>query len=276
MKKIFARALVMICVFVAVCSISAAIGQDSAKKSLRVNGAGMASDQVEKWAKQFMQKKPEVSVTVIVSSAQRGFLSLLDGTAEIAIMSREIMPDERKKAAEKGLQIAESPVGHAAITLITHPRNPVNELTLDQLRKLYSGEYDNWKSVGGPDEPVTCLSRRVPESGGAVFFQEKVLGGVPFGAKTVFVDRWYTIIKICAEGQHLPIGIIPHTRDTSGAKVLRIKRDDVSTSVAPSEENVKSQTYPIVLSFSFVWNAQSKEPAVQNFLDFCKSQGRTE
>lgn len=183
MKKILARALVMICVFVAVCSISAAIGQDSAKKILRVNGAGMASDQVENWAKQFMQKNPEVSVTVIVSSAQRGFLSLLDGTAEIAIMSREIMPDERKKAAEKGLQIAESPVGHAAITLITHPRNPVNELTLDQLRKLYSGEYDNWKSVGGPDEPVTCLSRRVPESGGAVFFQEKVLGGVPFGLR---------------------------------------------------------------------------------------------
>jgi phosphate transport system substrate-binding protein len=276
MKKIFARAWVMICVFAAVCSISAAIGQDSAKKSLRVNGAGMASDQVEKWAKQFMQKNPEVSVTVIVSSAQRGFLSLLDGTAEIAIMSREIMPDERKKAAEKGLQIAESPVGHAAITLITHPRNPVNELTLDQLRKLYSGEYDNWKSVGGPDEPVTCLSRRVPESGGAVFFQEKVLGGVPFGAKTVFVDRWYSIIKICAEGRYLPIGIIPHTRDTSGAKVLRIKRDDVSPSVSPSEENVKSQTYPIILSFGFVWNAQTKDPAVQNFVDFCKGQGRTE
>lgn len=166
MEKIFARALIMICVFLAVCSISAAIGQDSAKKILRVNGAGMASDQVEKWAKQFNAKTPNVSVTVIVSSAQRGFLSLLDGTAEIAIMSREIMPDERKKAAEKGLQIAESPVGHAAITLITHPRNPVNELTLDQLRKLYTGEYDNWKSVGGPDEPVTCLSCRVPESGG--------------------------------------------------------------------------------------------------------------
>ncbi|MGO9570572.1 MAG: substrate-binding domain-containing protein [Desulfomonilaceae bacterium] len=209
----------------------------------------------------------------MVSSAQRGFLSLLDGTAEIAIMSREIMPDERKKAGEKGLQIAESPVGHAAIALITHPRNPVNELTLDQLRKLYSGEYDNWKSVGGPDEPVKCLSRRVPESGGAVFFQEKVLGGKPFGAKTVFVDRWYTIIKICAENQYLPIGIIPHTRDTSGVKVLRIKRDDGSPSVAPSEENIKSQTYPIVLSFGFVWNAQSKEPAVQNFVDFCKSQG---
>ena len=176
MEKIFARALVMICVFVAVCSISAAIGQDSAKKILRVNGAGMASDQVEKWAKQFNAKTPNVSVTVIVSSAQRGFRSLLDGTSDIAMMSREIMPDERKEAAEKGLQIAENPVGHAAISLITHPRNSVNELTLDQLRKLYTGEYDNWKSVGGPDEPVHCLSRRVPESGGGCILPGKSPG----------------------------------------------------------------------------------------------------
>ena len=272
MKKIFTRALAMSWAFLAIVAISPAIGQDSSKKILRVNGAGMASDQVEEWAKKFMGRNPAVSVAVIVSSAQTGFLSLLDGTADIAIMSHEIMPEERKKSTEKGPQIAERPIGTAAISLITHPRNPVNELTLDQLRKLYTGEYDNWKLVGGLDEPVTCLTRRVPESGGAVFFQEKVLGGRPFGAKIVVVDRWYTILKICAEDRYLPIGIVPHPRDTSKVKVLRIKRDDASPPVAPSEENIKSQTYPIVLSFSFVWNAQSKDPAVQNFVDFCKGE----
>lgn len=273
MKKILARVLLLSCLFLAVIALSALAGQDSGKRILRVNGAGMASDQVEEWAKQFMEKTPEVSISVIVSSAQRGFQSLLDGTADIAMMSREIGPDERKKADEMGVQVAEKPIGHAALALITHPKNPINELTLDQLKKLYTGQYDNWKQVGGPDEHATCLSRRVPESGGAVFFQEEVLGGKPFGAKTVFVDRWYTITKICAEGQYLPIGIIPHTRDTSGVKVLRIKRDDVSPAVAPIEENIRNRTYPIVLSFSFVWNAQSKDPVVQRFVDFCKTQG---
>lgn len=275
MKKIFGRVLVMICVFLAIGSMSAAIGQDSAKKILRVNGAGMASDPVDKWSKQFMEKTSEVNVTVIGSSAGKGFQSFLDGTADIAMMSREIRPDERKKAGEKGLQIAERPIGQAAIALITHPRNPVNELTLDQVRKLYTGEYDNWKLVGGADEPVRCLSRKIPESGGAVFFWEKVLGGEPFGSKIVLTETWDTIIKICAVAQDLPIGIIPSTRNTGGVKVLRLKRDEVSPSVAPSEEDVKSQTYPIILSFGFVWNAQSKDPAVQNFVDFCQSQGRT-
>jgi phosphate transport system substrate-binding protein len=274
MKKTFMRALVMGCAFLFVLAISLAPGQDSSKKILRVNGAGMASDQVEEWAKQFMAKNPAVTVSVIVSSAQRGFQSLLDGTADIGIMSRPIMPDERKQAAEKGVQINERHAGHAAVALITHPRNPVNELTLDQVRKLYTSEYDNWKQVGGPDEPVTCLSRRVPESGGAVFFQEKVLGGKPFGPKTVIVDRWYTIAKLCAEDRYMAIGILPHTRDVSKVKVLRIKRDDASPAVAPSEEAIKNQVYPITLPFSFIWNAQSKDPVIQNFVDFCKSQGQ--
>ena len=178
-----------------------------------------------------------------------------------------------RRLLKREVQIAERSLGNAAVALVTHPRNPVNELTFDQLRKLYTGEYESWKQVGGPDEPVTCLSRRVPESGGAVFFQEKVLDGKPFGAKTVVVDRWYTILKICAENRCLPIGIVPHTRDTSGAKMLRIKRDDVSPSVAPTLENVKNKTYPITLPFSFVWNAQSKDPVTQKFVDFCQNQG---
>jgi len=265
--------LVMSCAFLTVVAISPAIGQDNSKRILRVNGAGMASDQVEEWATQFMEKRPEITVSVIVSSAQRGFLSIVDGTADIGMLSRELTPDERKQAAEKGLQISEQPVGHTAIALITNPRNPVNELTFDQLRKLYTGEYDNWKLVGGPDEPIMCLTRRVPESGGAVFFQEKVLAGKPFGSATVISDRWYTIVNRCTESRVLPIGIVPHTRVTNKVKSLRIKADDTSPAVAPSQANVKSQTYPITLSFSFIWNAQSKDPVVQSFVDFCKSQG---
>ncbi len=273
MKKTFMRSLVMGCAFLSIVAISVAIGQDGPKKILRVNGAAMATDQVEEWAQQFMAKTPGVTVSVIVSSAQRGFQSLLDGTADIGILSRPMLPEELKQAADKGLQIAEKPVGYAAVALITHPKNPVNELTLDQVRKLYTGEYENWKQVGGLDEPATCLSRRVPESGGAVFFQETALAGKPFGPRTVIVDRWYTIAKLCSEDRYMAIGILPHTRDTSKVKVLRIKRNNASPAVAPTVENVKAQAYPITLSFSFIWNAQTKDPVIQNFVDFCKNLG---
>ncbi|MGO9570573.1 MAG: hypothetical protein ACLP5H_23830 [Desulfomonilaceae bacterium] len=58
MKKTFPRALAMSCIFLAVIAISMAVAEDGARKILRINGAGMASDLVDKWAKQFMAKTP--------------------------------------------------------------------------------------------------------------------------------------------------------------------------------------------------------------------------
>jgi phosphate transport system substrate-binding protein len=273
MKKILVAALTVSFILTVMILVPLTSAQESGKKILRVNGAGMASDQVNKWAQEFMAKNPEISITVIGSSAGKGFQALLEGSAEICMMSRQIRPDERKKANEKGLQITEKAIGQAAIALITSPRNPINELTLEQVRKVYTGEYDNWKQVGGPDEPVRCLTRRIPESGGAVFFWEKVLGGEPFGSKTVLTETWESIIKACSQGQDLPIGIVPHTRNLVGVKLLGIKEEDTSRPRTANDENVKAQSYPIILSFSFAWDGRSSDPAIVKFLEFCRIQG---
>jgi phosphate transport system substrate-binding protein len=253
--------------------VTGAIAQDNGSKVLRVNGAAMASDQVDKWAKQFMEANPDARIVVVGSSAGKGFQAFLDGNAEIAMMSRDIRAEERKKASDKGLKLVERPIGKAAVAVITHPRNPLNELTFDQMKALYTGEYDNWKQVGGPDEPARCLSRRIPESGGAVFFVNTVLKEAPLGPKTVLTETWDAILKVCSVAQDLPLGIVPHTRNMTGAKVLAVKVDDKSPSVLPKDENVKNGTYPICLTFNFVWNEASKDPAIVKFADFCKSQG---
>jgi len=247
--------------------------QEGGKKLLRVNGASMASDQVDKWAKQFMEANPDTRVIVIGSSAGKGFQAFLDGNAEIAMMSRDIRAEERKKAIDKGLKLVERPIGQAGLAVITRTRNPLNELAFDQLKGLYTGEYDNWKQVGGPDEAVRCLTRRVPESGGAVFFSNTVLKDAPFGARTVMTETWDAILKVCSTAQDMPIGIVPHTRDLKGVKVLAIKTDDKSPAVLPKDENIKNQSYPISLTFNFVWDEANKEPALAKFADFCKSQG---
>ncbi len=273
MKKILAISLGVVLVLLAPILVPLSGAQEPAKKIVRVNGAAMSSDQVNIWAQRFNEANPDTSVTVVGSSAGKGFQALVDGSAEIAMMSREISPSERKKAEEKGLQLAERPIGYAAIAVITHSRNPVSELTFEQLKKLYTAEYDNWNKVGGPDEPVRCLTRRIPESGGAVFFWEKVVGKEPFGSKTVFTETWDAIIKVCSSAQDLPIGVVPATRNLSAVKVLGVKKDDQSQAVLPKEAEIKNQAYPIVLSFTFAWDGRSKEPAIVKFVDFCQSQG---
>jgi phosphate transport system substrate-binding protein len=253
--------------------VTGAVAQENGKKTLRVNGAAMASDQVDRWAKQFMEANPDIRIVVVGSSAGRGFQSLLDGNSEIAMMSRDIRAEERKKATDKGFKLVERPIGQAGIAVITHSRNPLTEVTVAQLKSIYTGEYDNWKQLGGPDEPVRCLTRRIPESGGAVFFHDTVVKGAPFGPKAVMTETWDAILKVCTTAQDLPIGIVPHTRNLNAVKVLAVKGDDKASSVLPKDENIKNHTYPISLTFSFVWNEASNDPAITKFADFCKSQG---
>jgi phosphate transport system substrate-binding protein len=273
MKKHYTAILgawvVLSVLFVAGISLS----QETTKTRLRLNGAAMASDIVDKWAKQYMEKNPDVEITVIGSSAGKGFQVFLDGAAEIAMMSRDIRQDERNKAGEKGIKLAEKAIGKAAIAVITHERNPVGELTLEQLRRIYSGEYDTWKRVGGPDEPVRCLTRRIPESGGAVFFWNTVLHGDSFGKNAVMTETWDAIITVCKKAQDLPIGIVPASRNLSGVKILGVKKEEQSPVLLPKEETVKSGAYPITLTFSFAWDERVTNPAIAKFVEFCRTRG---
>jgi len=273
MRNIFCSALAVSLVLLTVIFAADSIAQDNGRTAVRVNGAGMSSDQVDSWAKRFMEKNPNVNIIVIGSSAGKGFQAILDGNADVAMMSRAIRGDEREKAGQKGIRLAEKNIGRAAIAVITHVRNPVSELSLEQLRKLYTGQFDNWKQVGGPDAPVRCLTRKIPESGGAVFFWSHVLDGEAFGKATVLTDTWGAILKVCETAQDFPLGIIPATRDLSKVKILAIKDNENSRAVKPSEDNIKRGTYPIVLKFSFAWDELSKNPAIVSFADFCQTQG---
>jgi phosphate transport system substrate-binding protein len=272
MKKLFTRVVVPVLVICGVVFITVASAQEPAKQIIRVNGAGMASDQVDKLAKRFMDKNPDISVVVVGSSAGKGFQALLEGMADIAMMSREVREGERSRAVEKGFRLAERPMGNAAIAVITSQRNPVNELTLEQLRKMYTGQIENWKDVGGPDEAVRCLTRRIPESGGAVFFWNKVMHEEPFGSKTMMTETWETIMKICTGAQDLPVGIVPSTRSLSQVKVLAVKKDENSAAVRPTEDAIRSGNYPIVLQYGFAWDERTAGTAIPKFVEFCQGQ----
>ena len=86
-------------------AVPASHAQDTTKKALRVNGAAMASDQVQIWAEEFMQANPDIRIVVTGSSAGKGFNDLFEGNADVAMASRVISPDEQKKAAAKGLKL---------------------------------------------------------------------------------------------------------------------------------------------------------------------------
>jgi phosphate transport system substrate-binding protein len=253
--------------------VAESYAQDAFNKALRIKGAVMGSNEVQTWAEEFMQLNPNVRVVVAGSSAGKGFSDLLEGNTDVAMASRVISPEEQKKAEEKGLKLENKLIGYTGMAVMTSPKNPINELTLDQLRLIFTGEYTNWKQVGGPDVPVRTFTRRIPESGGAVFFMKEVLHNQRYGPGTVMADSWGAIAKVCATANDLPIGIGPAAGAKKGIKVLAIKKDGNSPSVMATAETLKDRSYPIINSIRLYWDGQSRDDRIKKFVDFCAGKG---
>ncbi|MEW6350495.1 MAG: substrate-binding domain-containing protein [Thermodesulfobacteriota bacterium] len=246
---------------------------EEAQKLIKVNGAGMASDQVMIWANEFMASNPGVHIVVTGSSAGKGFEALIERRAEIALSSRPVRSEESDKATGKGMKLDSKLIGFSGLAVFTSPRNPVSELTFVQLREIFSGERTNWKDLGGPDIPIRCLTRRIPESGGAMFFMEKVLQNRFYGPTTMFAETWRSIIRICATATDLPIGMGPAFIVRDDAKVLGIKKDEASPALKPTDETLRNQTYPLINPIHVYWDSLVKDAERDRFIAFCVSKG---
>jgi phosphate transport system substrate-binding protein len=159
------------------------------------------------------------------------------------------------------------------MAVMTNPRNAINELTLEQLRKVFTGEYTNWRQVGGSDAQIGTLTRRIPESGGAVFFMEEVLQNKAYGANTVFAESWTSIVQVCSAASDLPIGIGPALIAKSQIKLLAIKPDENSPAVKPSENALKDGSYPIINPIHMYWDTKSDDERIKSFVEYCAREG---
>jgi phosphate transport system substrate-binding protein len=265
-----------LCVFTVLCvmALTSGANAEEAKKAIRINGAGMASDQVQLWAQEFTAANPDTPFVVTGSSAGKGFEALFEKNADVALASRIINAEEQKKATAKGLKLDTRLIGYAGLAVVTTARNAVSALTKEQLQKVFTAEYTNWSQVGGPDEPIRCLTRRIPESGGAMFFLETVLHKQPYGKTTVFTESWTGIMKVCSVAKDLPIGIGPRlVANNSAVKVIGIKADDSAPAILPTDETMKNKTYPIIVPIRLYWDAQTQDDRILKFVDFCEQKG---
>ena len=257
-------------------SAGISLGQEASKKAIRVSGAGISSEQVQIWAKSFMETNPGPEIIVTGSSAGKGIEALIAKNAEIAMASRVISSDEEKEGGR-----ARDTIGRNVDRVFRHcgnnnPQKPCLRTQRSPTSKIFSGQCVNWKDVGGVDAPIRCLTRRVPESGAALFFQEKVLDKAPYGPTSTATETWGTIIKVCSTANDFPIGIAPVISSLAAKdaiKILAVKEDEQTVGVKPSQETLKDKTYPIILPFRFYWDKKTISPQAEQFIEFCAGKG---
>lgn len=244
-------------------------GPGSGTRSVTVKGSDTMVHLVTTWAENYMKANIGADVSVTGGGSGTGIAALLNGTTDICAASREMTAEEKAQATQKGITPKETVVARDGIAVIVHPSNPVNELTLEQLKKIYTGAAEDWSQFGGPTGSIVVLSRE-SSSGTYVFFQEHVLKKEDYTPKARLMAATSAIIQSVSEdGQAIGyVGLGYALEAKNRVKVLKVKADDGAVATEPSEETVRSGAYSISRPLYFYTRESSSESAAQ-FVQFC-------
>lgn len=127
--------------------------------SITIDGSTTVGPIAKAFAEYYMGANPETNITVSESGSGNGAKSLVHNTCQVAAMSRPMKESEFKAAADNGVQPVAHVVALDGLPILVHPSNPVKNLTVEQIRKIYIGEITNWKDLGGPDKKIVSISR---------------------------------------------------------------------------------------------------------------------
>ncbi len=147
----------MAAVVVAGTGVGAAWAGDANK--IVVDGSTTVGPIAKAFAEYYMSKHPEVSITVGESGSGNGAKALINAACDVATMSRPMKAAEIKSAGESGVLAIENVVAMDGLSIVVHPSNPVQGLTVDQVRQIYIGKIRNWSQLGGPNQEIVVISR---------------------------------------------------------------------------------------------------------------------
>jgi len=127
--------------------------------SLTLDGSTTVGPIAKAFAEYFMDKHKDVTITVSESGSGNGAKGLINGTCDIGCMSRFMKEKEVAAAVAKGILPVPHVVAMDGLPILVHPSNPIKNLTVEQVRKVFEGTINNWKALGGPDRPIVVVSR---------------------------------------------------------------------------------------------------------------------
>ncbi len=239
------------------------------KNTVTVKGSDTMVHLVAKWAEDYMKAQPSAEVSVTGGGSGTGVAALINKSTDICSASREMSATEKEQAKQKGVVPKETVVARDGIAIIVHPSNPINELTLEQLKKIFTGAWTDWSQVGGGPGAFLVFSRE-SSSGTYVFFQEHVLKKEDYTTKARLMPATSSIIQAVGVDKSAIgyVGLGYAKEAAANVKVLKIKADDTSPSVAPTEETVRSGAYSIARPLFFYTDGKTGEP-VNQFVQFC-------
>lgn len=222
----------------------------------------------QRWAEEYMKKHADTSIQVTGGGSGTGISSLINGTTDICQSSRSMKPAEKEKLRERNSRVGvEIPVAKDGLAVYVNSKNPMTEITMAQLKAIFSGKVQNWKDIGGPDKRMIVYSRE-NSSGTYVFFKEHVLEGGDFGVRVQTMPGTASVVNaVSKEVNGIGYGGAAYAK---GIKVLKVKKDDKSPAVMPENKTVQDGSYALSRPLFFYLRAPAAGE-VKAFIDWSLS-----
>lgn len=225
---------------------------------LSLSGSTSMEKVCEALAETFMEEYPDVTVTVEYTGSGAGIESVTNKMVDIGNSSRALKDTEKEKG------VVENVIAIDGIAVITNNSNEVENLTKEDLIKIYTGEIKNWKELGGKDENIVVLGREAGSGTRGAF--EELLGIVDSCVYAGELDSTGGV-KAKVASTEGTIGYV--SLDVVDDTVKALKLDEVEA----TEANIKAGSYLLSRPFVMATNGEisAQNEIVQTWFDYIKS-----
>ena len=226
----------------------------------------------ERWAYEYAKRKSGVEIVVGGGGSGTGIVALINGEVDIADASREIKAEELQAAEKAGVKPIEWKVAIDGISIIVNRGNPIDVVTLDQLRGIYNGSIRRWSEIGGVDAPIVAYGRQ-STSGTYQYFRESVLRGGDYRRDMNQMAGNADIVEAVIKDPNGIgyVGVAYAEEQAEEVKILGVKAEKNSETYLPTRGNIAEGRYPLA-RYLYLYTDGIPTGAVADYLRFILSE----
>lgn len=256
-KRIFALALAAICVL----GILAGCGKQEGG-TVSTDGSTSMEKVIGSLKETFEAENKGITVTYNPTGSGTGITAAAEGRCDIGLSSRDLKDEEKAKGLE-GTVIA-----YDGIAIIVNPENTVEDLTIEEIAKIYTGEIKNWNEVGGKDAEIVLIGREAG-SGTRDGFESITETKDQCKLKQELTSTGDVIATVAGNPAAIGYASLASVKDS--VKALKVD------GTAPSEETIKDGSYKVQRNFVLVTKKDTNlSAAAQKFFDYITSSDASE
>lgn len=225
--------------------------------TISISGSTSVGPLMEKIQEKYEEENSNVILEIQQNGSGAGIKDVISGISEIGMSSRELKDEEKES-------VQGTTVAYDGIALLVNPDNPVKNISLEDVKKIYTGEVTNWKELGGDDTPIVVVSRE-EGSGTRDAFQEIVGYKSEELIKDATISDGSGAVKTTVAGNKNAIGFASFEYIDNTVSALSID------GLEPTADNVKSGSYKISRPFILVTKEDGLTENGQKLIDFALS-----